>query len=134
MLRALQGIVTTFGCACLLAAAQPVAADGPRKLLATKVQWSDATGAGGSMLFQGTIDSLGNLEGRVYPGNGMELLVAGTVGEGGSVSGSLDTIEHEHLGTFQGQLNAQQELEGALEVSGQLDSEWYAPADELPTE
>lgn len=103
-----------------------------RKLLKTTVAWIDGTGQSGTMLFQGTVDASGNLDGRVYPGGGDELMVTGTVSSTGAVTGSLDTTASEHLGTFTGQVNTQQELEGQLVVDGQLDAAWAAPADELP--
>lgn len=109
----------------------PAMAQLARELLATKVTWVDAASNTGTMIFQGTVDGGGNLDGRVYA-DGIELAVTGAVAPDGAVSGSLDTLENGHIGTFAAQLNAQQELVGDLVIDGQLECLWDAPADDLP--
>jgi len=104
----------------------------PRRLLVTRVTWLDGQSNTGTMLFQGTVDSQGNLDGLAYPGDGAALAVTGTVDANGDISGSLDTTESEHVGTFTGELNEQDELEGTVVVDGEVDFDWDAPADDLP--
>lgn len=102
-----------------------------RKLLVTHVTWVDAANNTGTWLFQGTMDAAGNLTGRVYPGDGTELVVNGGVAGDGILIGTLDTTEDALVGTFAGQLNAQRELEGELAVDGEATCGWAAPADAL---
>ena len=108
----------------------PVDAGPRRRLLQTKVDWVDAGQNSGTMLFQGEIVD-GDLTGRAYPGDGVELVVTGTVASDGSVAGTLDTTESELVGTFTGSLNTQDELEGDLLIDGDVESTWAAPADEV---
>ena len=109
----------------------PAARAEQRKLLVSQVTWVDSTEATGTMLFQGEVVD-GALTGRVYPGGGTELVVAGTVGSDGRVAGALRTTDSQPVADFTGQLDAQQELAGALVVDGELSATWAAPASELP--
>jgi hypothetical protein len=102
-----------------------------RRLLVTKVDWVDSGGQRGVMLFQGEVTD-GVLTGRVYPGDGSELAVVGTVAAGGTLTGTLVTIEGQDLADFSGQLNAALELEGVLTLQGEAAAEWAAPAQDLP--
>jgi hypothetical protein len=113
--------------------ATPAGAGSRRELLQTKVHWVDTSQNSGTMLFQGEIID-GDLTGRAYPGNGVELIVTGTVASDGSVAGTLDTTESELVGTFTGSLNGEDELEGDLLIGGEVDSTWVAPADEVAAE
>jgi hypothetical protein len=113
--------------------ATPAGAGSRRELLQTKVHWVDSSQNSGTMLFQGEIID-GDLTGRAYPGNGVELIVTGTVASDGSVAGTLDTTESELVGTFTGSLNGEDELEGDLLIGGEVDSTWAAPADEVAAE
>ena len=115
----------------LLLALAPVAMAEQRKLLVSQVTWVDSTEATGTMLFQGEVVD-GALTGRVYPGDGTELVVAGTVGSDGRVAGALRTTDSQPVADFTGQLDAAQELAGALVVDGELSATWAAPASELP--
>jgi hypothetical protein len=105
-----------------------------RKLLKTRVTWLDTQGTLGEMMFQGTVDEEGNLDGIAYPGDGTEFIVTGIVTSDGFVTGSFDDAEHQHIGTFTAELNAQRELVGELVVSAEPVCEFEAPADALPVE
>jgi hypothetical protein len=109
----------------------PLARAEQRKLLVSQVTWVDSTNATGTMLFQGEVVD-GALTGRVYPGDGTELVVAGTVGSDGRVAGALQTTDSQVVADFTGQLDAAQELAGALVVDGDVSATWAAPASELP--
>jgi hypothetical protein len=104
-----------------------------RKLLSTKASWADNAGHSGTMLFQGEVLE-GALVGLAYPGGGQEWSVSGTVDSNGAVEGTLTTALSELIGEFTGQLNAEQELVGVLTIDGEVDCEWVAPAEELPSE
>jgi hypothetical protein len=117
-------VVALLGAAAVVEAKQ-------RKLLTTKVDWIDSAEQTGTMLFQGEVVD-GVLTGRAYPGGGVELVVEGTVDANGAVEGTLSTTEAAPLGDFSGEMNAQQELEGALVIDSEVDCEWVAPAEELP--
>ncbi len=103
-----------------------------RKLLVSKVTWIDSANQTGTMLFQGEVVD-GALSSRAYATDGSELVVTGTVSAAGGVSGALALTTGESVGTFAGQMNAAEELEGGLYVDGTLSSAWVAPASDLPT-
>src|SRR3990172_5951051 len=77
----------------------PVARAEQRKLLVSQVTWVDSTNATGTVLFQGEVVD-GALTGRVYPGDGTELVVAGTVGSDGRVAGALRTTDSQPVADF----------------------------------
>jgi hypothetical protein len=49
----------------------------------------------------------------------------------GDVTGTLRTLADEYVADFSGELE-QGNLVGTLEVSGELEGDWAAPADDLP--
>jgi len=103
-----------------------------RRLRVTRVTWVDSAENTGTWLFQGTVDAAGALDGRVYPGDGSELIATGAVADGGYVSGSLSTAEEDLIGTFTAELNTEEELVGDLVIDGDVAAVWDAPAEDLP--
>jgi hypothetical protein len=120
---------------CMVGAARLTDAADERRLLVTKVAWSDDSDSGnaGTSLFQGEIVA-GVLTGRVYPGDGTELVASGTVSSTGAVSGTLKTVENLLVSTFSAQLGVDQALVGEVEVDGNVAASWTAPASQLATE
>src|SRR5947207_7754142 len=73
--------------------------------LVATVSWTAPGGQAGAMLFQGTGDG-GVLTGNAFAGND-RLVVSGTIGDDGSISGSLAATDGTAVGNFSASLDAE---------------------------
>jgi hypothetical protein len=98
--------------------------------LTATVTWTDAAGDAGTMDFQGTAD--GSTLRGIVSAQGEEITVTGTISETGAVSGTLTRPAGSSVGTFSGQLDAEQQLQGGYFVLNGTGGSWTAPADAMP--
>ena len=120
------GFITGVAAVLFVAGSTPVCS--ASDLIAT-VSWTAPGGQQGTMLFQGTGND-GVLTGNAFAGND-RLVVSGTIGDDGAVSGSLAASDGTPIGTFAASLDANQHLQGAYVIFRSRGS-WTAPADRLP--
>jgi hypothetical protein len=88
------------------------------------ITWTEAGGGTGTCYFQGTVDG-STLAGHCF-GQATPVAVSGTIGESGTVAGTLTDPAGTAIGTFSGAISAGSN--GAFTVTGTPAGTWEAPA------